>query len=395
MQTPAILNIASTAPNAQPSKPNAGTEGNASFDRMLNQQLAEKRAAQNSQERRGAQAPKAAEKAAEKPAQKQPEKSGAESKTAAETDTATKTTESDKSKSTSAQEADPAQVPAVATDMLIPAEQPTATELLASSDILGMAVNPALRQPAAEASAPQAGANALADALNAATERRGAAAGIDLKAQQAPTAAAAAQGDDFATQLATQASAAMVSTSGQESAASASSIEINPAGTALQNLQQTGVDSAKASGPAANHLAPRVGTQGWDQALGQKVVWMVAGAQQSASLSLNPPDLGPMQVVLNVSNGQADASFFAAQPETRQALEAAMPKLREMMSDAGISLGQATVSTGMPEQQQQHGEPGGRRVARGQEASDGDAGPLQSTGSIPVRQGNGLVDTFA
>ncbi|MGN6703612.1 MAG: flagellar hook-length control protein FliK, partial [Burkholderiaceae bacterium] len=107
-----------------------------------------------------------------------------------------------------------------------------------------------------------------------------------------------------------------------------------------------------ATGAGADRLAPQVGTPAWDQALGQKIVWMVGSAQQTASLSLNPPDLGPLQVVLSVSNTQASATFVAAQPEVRQALEAAMPRLRDMMSDAGIQLGQASVNAGMPNGQQ-------------------------------------------
>src|SRR5690606_6787543 len=96
--------------------------------------------------------------------------------------------------------------------------------------------------------------------------------------------------------------------------------------------------------PPTPRLTPPVGTPGWDQALGQRVVWMAGNGQHSASLILNPPELGPLQVVLNVADSQATASFFAAQPEVRQALEAAMPRLRDMLGAAGIELGQANVS---------------------------------------------------
>ena len=153
--------------------------------------------------------------------------------------------------------------------------------------------------------------------------------------------------------------------------------------------------------PTASHpgdiLAPRVGNDAWNQTLGQRMVWMVAGAEQSASLTLNPPDLGPMQVVLHVSNGQADASFFAAQPEVRQALEAAMPKLREMLGEAGVSLGQTSVSAGQPQQQQASDQ----RASNSRSASSTSLdlnGATVSNGSNPIGRiisGNGLVDTFA
>ena len=116
------------------------------------------------------------------------------------------------------------------------------------------------------------------------------------------------------------------------------------------------------TGAPADRIAARVGTPGWDNQVGQKIVWMVAGKEQSATLTLNPPDMGPMQVVLSVTNDQATVTFSAAQPEVRQALENAMPKLREMMSESGIALGNATVNAGTPDQRQaQQGE-----QARGQ-----------------------------
>lgn len=151
--------------------------------------------------------------------------------------------------------------------------------------------------------------------------------------------------------------------------------------------------AAGAAPAAADRLMPRVGTGAWDQALGQKMVWMVSGAQQSASLTLNPPDLGPLQVVLNVSNAQATANFIAAQPEVRQALEAAMPRLREMLGDAGIQLGQSSVSAGTP---QQHGGFGDQRQGSGSTGRVDDAGAMPvraSQASATVR--HGLVDTFA
>ena len=111
------------------------------------------------------------------------------------------------------------------------------------------------------------------------------------------------------------------------------------------SIQPSAIDLAQnLSSQITDKLTPRVGSPAWDQALGQKIVWMIGGAEQSASISLNPPDLGPLQVVLNVTNDQANATFIAAQPEVRLAIEAALPKLREMMSDAGIQLGQTNVS---------------------------------------------------
>ena len=146
---------------------------------------------------------------------------------------------------------------------------------------------------------------------------------------------------------------------------------------------------------AAAKLSPAVGSTAWNQALGDKVVWMAAGAQQTATLTLNPPNMGPLQIVLNLSNEQATASFFSAQPEVRQALEAAFPRLKEMMNEAGIQLEQATVSADTPRQN----DPSDRQTHPSASAFAGtEAGIIAGAQALhaPVQQsGRGLIDTFA
>lgn len=149
----------------------------------------------------------------------------------------------------------------------------------------------------------------------------------------------------------------------------------------------------------SDKIQSNVGSAGWNQALGTKITWMATAGMQSASLSLNPPDLGPMQVVLNVHNQQADATFITAQPEVKQALEAAMPKLREMMDQAGIQLGQANVQTGMPNHQQGAGS-GQQQARSGSPGSfgkeqEGDVTLSGTTAASATTSGLGLVDTFA
>jgi flagellar hook-length control protein FliK len=172
--------------------------------------------------------------------------------------------------------------------------------------------------------------------------------------------------------------------------------QVTPLHQAAQQIAQT---AQSASVAAPEQLPGRVGSPAWDQQLGQKVVWMVAGGVQSASLTLNPPDLGPLQVVLSISNDEAIASFTSAQPEVRQALEAALPKLREMMSEAGINLGNASVSGGMSDQSQSADQ--GQRMnersnLRGTVGGDSDeSAHRHGTTSVQASTARGMVDTFA
>jgi flagellar hook-length control protein FliK len=154
-------------------------------------------------------------------------------------------------------------------------------------------------------------------------------------------------------------------------------------------------------------LSSRVGTQAWDQQLGQKIVFMAAGGEQSATMELNPPDLGPLQVVLSVNKDQATAAFSSAAPEVRQALEAALPRLKEMMGEAGIQLGSATVSAGMSDQnngfnqqassaQSGNGNGGNNRGGSRLGNDGGGNAPDVPRSAPPARRvPAGAVDTFA
>jgi flagellar hook-length control protein FliK len=145
---------------------------------------------------------------------------------------------------------------------------------------------------------------------------------------------------------------------------------------------------------ASDKLQPRVGTTAWEAALGQKVCWMISDQQHTASLRLDPPELGPLQVVLTIDNNQANAAFFATEPEVRRAIEAAMPRLREMMDAAGIQLGDATVGAGTSSDDD--ASPGAKHLSE-----NGPRAGLDEARSVPanwteVRSvSRGLVDTFA
>ena len=206
-------------------------------------------------------------------------------------------------------------------------------------------------------------------------------------AQTQATATAASSATTFAGQLAAAHQADALKTKDLPADLMNSSA-MRPTTQAAFNIP--GVDSLK-----SNTLAPSVGTSAWSQALGDKVVWMAAGAQQTASLTLNPPNMGPLQIVLNITNDQATASFFSAQPEVRQALEAAFPKLREMMNEAGIQLGQATVSAENPRQNEASDRQSQRATAPFNVTDDGVAIGQISPHAVIQHSGRGLVDTFA
>lgn len=143
-----------------------------------------------------------------------------------------------------------------------------------------------------------------------------------------------------------------------------------------------------------NYINVYPGKAGWNEAVSQKVVWMVGATEQTAKLTLNPPELGPLEVIINVNNDKADATFISENPEVRKALEDGVSTLRQLMGQAGVELGQANVSTS--KQQQEFQQSNQQQFVRQQATNT--TNQFEESGSnrpAVVRESNGLVDIFA
>ena len=71
---------------------------------------------------------------------------------------------------------------------------------------------------------------------------------------------------------------------------------------------------------------------------------MVNKQVNSASLTLNPPELGPVKIHLSVERDQAFVNFSSEHQVVRQAIEVAIPKLQEMLAQSDIELVDVAVS---------------------------------------------------
>lgn len=161
---------------------------------------------------------------------------------------------------------------------------------------------------------------------------------------------------------------------------------------------------ASAQGPSPVHIArpplvidAPVGSSTWESNVGEKLVWMVSHQEQRAELTLNPPQMGKVEVSISVNGDQANAQFVSANPAVRDALEAALPRLREMLAGAGINLGQAQV--GSDSAQNASGNPANnRKNSDNSRRGSSEAGPLGALSGVAspwLRAGKGMVDVFA
>ncbi len=145
-------------------------------------------------------------------------------------------------------------------------------------------------------------------------------------------------------------------------------------------------------------IAAPLPSSAWPEEFAQKISWLGTQQNQVAELRLNPPDMGPIHVRLDISDNQATVLFSSPHGAVRDAIENALPKLREIMADNGIMLGNASVSDQTPRDNHsagfmnQQANPGREFASVAVNATSSETLPV--TSSLP-RQHNGMVDTFA
>lgn len=83
---------------------------------------------------------------------------------------------------------------------------------------------------------------------------------------------------------------------------------------------------------------------GWSKELGEQIVWMNNKAIPTAEITMNPPHLGPISVRIDMNQDQATIMFTTQHAAVQEALEASIPKLREMLSDQQLNLVNVNVS---------------------------------------------------
>lgn len=139
------------------------------------------------------------------------------------------------------------------------------------------------------------------------------------------------------------------------------------------------------SGPLALPANPEAG---FDDGFGERITWMAGQRLDHARIQLNPEHAGPIDVRVQVDGEQVRAEFQSSHAEVRQAIEASLPRLREMLGQHGLQLAQADV---------------GHRDAKGERG--GDAAPAREDGgqadddaaavAAPRPRRHALVDAYA
>ena len=81
----------------------------------------------------------------------------------------------------------------------------------------------------------------------------------------------------------------------------------------------------------------------FSEAVKDKVMLMISQKLQQFDITLDPPELGNMQVRVNLQGEQASVNFLVQSQQTKDALEQNMHKLRELLGEQGVDVGDANV----------------------------------------------------
>lgn len=177
---------------------------------------------------------------------------------------------------------------------------------------------------------------------------------------------------------------------------------VNPTESVMQENSQLRAEASKTQQQFEGFdKAVNIHKSDGQQQLSEKIRWMVNARNTMAEIRLDPPELGSMQVRVNVAGDAASVSFVVQSQQAKDALADAMPKLRDMLSEQGIELGDAQVrkdnSSGQENGQQLAGNSHQRQGAGDRGENDG----VDDTDGIRVieqsisRADKGGIDFYA
>jgi len=152
-------------------------------------------------------------------------------------------------------------------------------------------------------------------------------------------------------------------------------------------------ESIEVRQPAIQLAGPAMRLEGgqWQEQFVQRMSLAVADGLKEARIIIDPPELGPLDLKVGMSGGETQVQFTAYHAHTRDLIEEAMPRLKEMFEQAGLKLGDADVRQG-------DRDAGGmaREFADGNRG--GDTGGAEVDGVVPgmihVRESVSLLDVY-
>lgn len=114
--------------------------------------------------------------------------------------------------------------------------------------------------------------------------------------------------------------------------------------TLSQSLAAVGLGTTTQAAATQTQMAPlNLSQNAWEANLGSRLQMMIGQNVQAAEIRLDPPELGTLDIKIKITNDVASVNITSAHTQVREALETAVPRLREMFAESGVSLGDVNV----------------------------------------------------
>ena len=114
---------------------------------------------------------------------------------------------------------------------------------------------------------------------------------------------------------------------------------------------------------------------------------------KEAEIRLDPPEMGSMQIRIRSDAEQAQINFVVQNQQAKEALEQSMPRLREMLAQQGIELGESSIQQGSPEQQD--GQSGQGQFAGNQQTDEQQPEVSAQSSETSRQQSSSSIDYYA
>jgi len=100
----------------------------------------------------------------------------------------------------------------------------------------------------------------------------------------------------------------------------------------------------EAKGSNQLSLSQPITNTNWSENFSDRVRWLISNQVQKAELTLNPRNLGSIEVSISLNNDQTNIQIVAQNAQSKDAVEASLSRLREMLDESGVNLGNVDVS---------------------------------------------------
>ncbi|MET1255059.1 flagellar hook-length control protein FliK [Aliikangiella maris] len=131
-------------------------------------------------------------------------------------------------------------------------------------------------------------------------------------------------------------------TSRSQERATEAGVLLSPVGATLATDSQT--PAPMRLSPESSFTHPLFARQDFSPNLALRVQWMLNQGLSSAEIMMDPPEMGPLSVKIQQTNGETHIVFQVNNPATKELLEENMQKLKNMLAESGINLGDTEVN---------------------------------------------------